>query len=114
MVKDIKNLTVESQTTLPYRNHPLCDVNDHVVRMSVMTEAFYWHLHPDSDEVFICVEGRLAIDLEHETIELGPNDLYCVKQGRAHRTRPLTERSVNLTLERAAMQTVRVEPPMRG
>ena len=114
MAEYVTNLSVESETTLSYRNHPLCDVNDHVVRMSVMTEAFYWHLHPDSDEVFLCIQGRLAIDTEHETIELGPNELYCVKQGVAHRTRPLTERSVNITLERSAMQTVRVEPPTRG
>ncbi len=114
MVEDVKNLTVESGSTLSYRNHPLSDVNDHVVRMSVMTEAFYWHLHPDSDEVFIGIEGRLAIDLEHGTVELGPNDLYCVKKGVAHRTRPLTARSVNLTLERAIMETIRVEPPTLG
>lgn len=110
MVEAVRNLKTESETTLSYRNHALCDVNDHVVRMSVMTEAFYWHLHPDSDEVFLCVEGRLAIDLEHETIELGPNELFCVKQGVVHRTRPLTVRSVNITLERAAMQTIKVEP----
>ncbi len=49
-VIDIKNeLKVE---TSHYLNLPLCLINDHVVRMSLMTEAFYWHLHPNSDEVF--------------------------------------------------------------
>jgi hypothetical protein len=32
-------------------------VNDHVVRVSVLTESFFWHFHPNSDESFWAVEG---------------------------------------------------------
>jgi hypothetical protein len=33
-----------------YANFALTRVDDHVVRLSVITEPFYWHRHPDSDE----------------------------------------------------------------
>lgn len=35
-----------------YSNVSLNSVNDHEIRMSVMTEQFRWHRHPDSDETF--------------------------------------------------------------
>jgi hypothetical protein len=52
-----KTLTVidiaqESITTEAYKNVAVAEVNDHVVRMGVMTEPYFWHLHPESDESF--------------------------------------------------------------
>jgi hypothetical protein len=44
----------------PYANFTLAHVNDHVVRMSVMTESFYWHRHPNSDETFLVLEGNCS------------------------------------------------------
>lgn len=38
--------------TEPYKNVPLTVVNDHVIRLSIMTEPFYWHRHPNSDEPY--------------------------------------------------------------
>lgn len=32
-----------------YTNFPVALVNDHVVRVSIMTEPYFWHLHPNSD-----------------------------------------------------------------
>ncbi len=45
-----------------YHNRSLTTVNDHEVRISVMTEPFRWHHHPDSDETFMGVEGGLIIE----------------------------------------------------
>ena len=36
-----------------YENHVIARVNDHVVRIGVMTEDYLWHCHPDSDETFL-------------------------------------------------------------
>ncbi len=40
-----------------YLNEILATVNDHVVRVSVMTEPYFWHRHPESDETFLVLEG---------------------------------------------------------
>lgn len=91
-----------------YANLPLCLVNDHVVRMSVMTEPFYWYLHPNSDEVFLVMEGGLYIDFETHTLELGTGQLVVIPKNVKHRTRPVGARSVNLTFESEALETTRL------
>jgi mannose-6-phosphate isomerase-like protein (cupin superfamily) len=107
----VVNLAFEASTNRPYDNHPVAAVNDHEVRISVMTEAYHWHCHPDSDETFLSVEGGLLIDLDKETIELAVGELFTVARGVRHRTRPVTARSVNLTFERKDAKTQMLAPP---
>jgi len=92
-----------------YKNFVATALNDHVVRMSVMTEDFYWHYHPNSDETFMVIEGTLLLDLENETIELHKGQMITVPKNVRHRTRPKGGRSVNITIELAAMETVRID-----
>jgi mannose-6-phosphate isomerase-like protein (cupin superfamily) len=94
-----------------YANTPVTQVNDHVVRISVMTEPFYWHVHPDTDEAFLVLEGALLIEFEEGAVELTVGQMLTVRAGQAHRTRPVGSRSVNLTFERADATTVRIEEP---
>jgi mannose-6-phosphate isomerase-like protein (cupin superfamily) len=97
---------IQAAVTEPYWNEALATVNDHEIRMSVMTHAFGWHLHPDSDETFLTLEGRLVISLEDAEIVLAPGEMFTVKRGVLHKTRPEGDRSVNLTFERAGAETV--------
>jgi mannose-6-phosphate isomerase-like protein (cupin superfamily) len=101
-------LTAESSANLGYDNHPIATINDHVVRISTMTEPYHWHFHPNSDETFLVIEGRLAIDFESGSLELDPGQLVTIPRGIRHRTRPVSARSVNLTFESADTQTVAV------
>jgi mannose-6-phosphate isomerase-like protein (cupin superfamily) len=94
-----------------YANFALTTVDDHVVRMSIMTEPFYWHRHPGCDETFLVLEGMLLLQTTHEQVQLGPGQLYTVPAGLAHTTSPVTERSVNLTIEKVGMSTERVDAP---
>ena len=89
-----------------YHNVALAQVNNHEIRMSVMTGQFCWHRHPDSDESFLGVDGELIIELEDRDFRVGPGQLVTVPAGVLHRTRPAGERSVNLTFERSGAETV--------
>ena len=89
-----------------YHNRSLTTVNDHEVRISVMTEPFRWHHHPDSDETFMGVEGGLIIELGQREIVLSGGQMITVPRGVRHRTRPEGARSVNLTFERRGAETV--------
>ena len=93
-------LASEYATDKSYDNHAIANVNDHVVRISTMTEPYHWHSHPDSDETFLAMEGGLFIDFDEQTIELLPGQMITVLRGVRHRTRPIGKRSVNLTFER--------------
>lgn len=102
-----------AEVTDAYANFVLTTVDDHVVRMSVMTEPFYWHRHPGADETFLVLEGIVLLETASERIELRPGQLYTVPGGLAHVTSPVTARSVNITLEKMGMTTERVTPPAR-
>ena len=93
-----------------YWNEALTSVNDHEIRMSVMTQPFDWHVHPDSDETFLVLEGQIAITLEHVEVILAPGEIFTVTRGALHKTRPCGGRSVNLTFERANAPTIFTTP----
>jgi mannose-6-phosphate isomerase-like protein (cupin superfamily) len=105
---EITTLASESSSEASYDNHAIAKVNDHVVRISVMTQPYHWHLHPNSDETFLVIEGRLRIEFEDGTLELGRGQMVTVPRGLRHRTRPVGDRSVNLTFEAAKAETVAV------
>ena len=98
--RPIEPARIGLSVTDAYHNRSLATVNDHEVRLSVMTHGFPWHHHPDSDETFLVVDGELVIEFEHEEVVLRPGQMLTVPRGIVHRTRPNGERSVNLTFER--------------
>jgi len=106
-VIDIQQITKAISSR--YANFPLTLVNDHVIKVSIMTEPFYWHMHPNSDESFLVVEGSLFIDLEDSTIELFPGQFFTIPKTIKHRTRPRGERSVNLTFEHQNIETIKLD-----
>jgi mannose-6-phosphate isomerase-like protein (cupin superfamily) len=108
---EVVDLSVESAVAESYNNHSIASVNDHEVRISIMTEAYHWHCHPDSDESFLALEGGLFIDLDDRTIELLPGHMITIHRGVRHRTRPIGRRSVNLTFERAGAQSEVLSAP---
>ena len=93
-----------------YHNESLTKVNDHEVRISVVTRQYPWHRHPDSDETFFGVEGELVIEFADREILLKPGQFVTVRAGTLHRTRPAGERCVNLTFERIGAGTQLEEP----
>ena len=83
-------------------NQTLCQVNDSVVRLGVIEGEYHWHKHDEDDEFFYVVEGKLLIDLENRTVELGPRQGFVVPRKVVHRTRA-PERTVILMMENAGI-----------
>lgn len=96
------------QSADSYCNVVASQVNNHVVRISIMTEAYFWHYHPNSDETFLCMEGILLIDTPAQTLRLEPGQLFTVPANMHHRTRPEGDRSVNITFELKDMETIKL------
>lgn len=108
---EVITLSNEAARNERYDNHSIAMVNDHEIRISTMTEDYHWHCHPDSDESFLALEGGLFIDFDDRTVELLPGQMVTVKREVRHRTRPMGERSVNLTFERAGARSEKATPP---
>lgn len=95
-VVDVKALA--AAVTHPWWNQTLCKVNDSVVRLGVVQGEYHWHRHDDLDEFFFVLDGRLLIDLEGRTVELGPQQGFVVPRGAQHRTRA-PQRTIMLMVE---------------
>jgi mannose-6-phosphate isomerase-like protein (cupin superfamily) len=93
----------------PYRNTVINRVNGSCLRLAVFDGEYRWHHHPTSDELFIVVEGCLAIDLEGgRELQLHPWESVTIPAKTVHRTRALG-RTVNLCFEELGAETVFVE-----
>ena len=97
---DIQSLV--DQCTDQWYNQTLCQVNDSVVRLGILHGEYHWHKHEKDDEFFYVVEGKLLIDLEGRTVELGPRQGFVVSRGTMHRTRA-PKRTVILMVENAGI-----------
>ena len=97
---DVKALAAAAPQT--WYNQTLCKVNESVVRVAVIQGEYHWHKHDADDEFFYVVDGRLLIDLEERTVELGSQQGFVVPRGVVHRTRT-PERSVILMVENAGI-----------
>ena len=94
----IDEKAVADACTDKWFNQTLCRVNDSVVRLGVVEGEYHWHKHDGDDEFFYVVEGRLFIDLEDRTLELGPRQGTVIPKGVMHRARA-PKRTVMLMVE---------------
>jgi mannose-6-phosphate isomerase-like protein (cupin superfamily) len=58
--------------------------NDSKVMLAKVRGEFVWHSHPDTDDLFLVLSGRLTIQLRDGDVELGPGELYVVPAGVEH------------------------------
>jgi mannose-6-phosphate isomerase-like protein (cupin superfamily) len=102
----VEPLALSRTVTDAYRNCSIARVNDHEIRMSVMTSGFSWHRHCNSDETFFAIDGELIVEFEDREVTLGPGQFLTVLKGVRHRTRPGGARSVNLTFEKIGTEAI--------
>jgi mannose-6-phosphate isomerase-like protein (cupin superfamily) len=70
--------------------------NGHDVMVVKVKGEFVWHSHPDTDDFFLVLKGRLTIQLRDGDVELGPGELFVVPKGVEHR--PVAVEEVHLLL----------------
>ena len=58
--------------------------NDNKILVGRIKGEFVWHSHPDTDDLFLVMSGRLTIQLRERDVELGPGELYVVPRGIEH------------------------------
>ena len=99
--RQLKKLNVDFLTKdihEEWNNFAIGNVNNHVVRLSVMQKDFHWHHHRNSDEFFYVVKGELLVDLEDRTEILAPGEMITIPKNIKHRTRA-KERTIILCFE---------------
>jgi mannose-6-phosphate isomerase-like protein (cupin superfamily) len=59
--------------------------NDNKVYLAKIKGEFVWHSHPDTDDLFLVLDGRLTIQLSDRDVELEAGELFVVPRGVEHR-----------------------------
>jgi mannose-6-phosphate isomerase-like protein (cupin superfamily) len=66
----------------------LTQANDWDVRVAKVAGTFVWHSHPDTDELFVVLDGSLDIHLRRSGVEdvvhLERHDVFVVPRGTEH------------------------------
>lgn len=60
------------------------EVDDAYIKVAKVKGTLAWHSHENEDEMFLVLKGRLQIEMEGRTVELGEGDLFVVPRGVSH------------------------------
>ncbi len=63
----------------------VAQMNDYQFKLAKVKGEFIWHDHPDTDEAFIVIRGRLTIHLRDGEVELNEGEMYVVPKGIEHK-----------------------------
>ena len=59
-------------------------LNDYKLELVKAQGEFVWHSHPDTDDFFLVLAGRLTIQLRDRDVVLDPGELFVVPRGVEH------------------------------
>ena len=63
----------------------IAEANGWHIKLVKASGQFVWHVHEDTDEVFLVTSGRLLVELRDRTAELSTGDVFVVPRGVEHR-----------------------------
>lgn len=71
-------------------------MNDYHIKLVKFQGDFVWHSHADADEVFITVDGEMAIEFRDGSVSLKAGELFVVPRGMEHK--PFAEKECKAML----------------
>jgi len=63
----------------------IAQMNDYHFKLVKVEGDFTWHHHPDTDEVFIVLEGQLRIDFRDGSVTLNAGEMTVIPKGVEHK-----------------------------
>lgn len=70
--------------------------NENKLQVGKLKGDFVWHSHPDTDDFFLVLKGRLTIQLRDRDVEVSEGEMFVVPRGVEHR--PKAEEEVHILL----------------
>ncbi len=63
----------------------IAQTDDYQFKLAKLQGDFVWHSHPDTDEVFIVLEGQLRIDFRDGAVTVNMGELLVVPKSVEHK-----------------------------
>ena len=70
--------------------------NNYHIKLVKVKGEFVWHDHPETDELFLVLDGSLEIHFRDGKVKLNNGDMFVVPKGLEHR--PIAENECHLLL----------------
>ena len=83
----------------------IAEMNDYEFKLAKIQGEFVWHNHPDTDEVFIVIDGVMNIEFRDGVIKLGAGEMFVVPSGVEHRTTAENECQILLVTPKGTVNT---------
>jgi len=83
----------------------VAEMNDYQFKLVKLQGEFVWHKHDDTDEVFIVVDGAMAIEFRDGRVELNSGEMFVVPRGVEHKPIAASECKVMLVEPRGVVNT---------
>ena len=74
----------------------IAQLNHYHLKLAKVQGEFVWHDHPDTDEVFIVVNGQLDILFRDGKVSLAEGEMFVVPKGVEHK--PVAEHECHILL----------------
>lgn len=103
---DVVNLTKKfSLVTDHWDPKIIAQLNDYHLKIAKIKGEFIWHSHPETDEMFLVVDGELTIHLRDGLLHLKPGELCIIPKGAEHKPSAVGECQI-LMVEPAGTQNI--------
>jgi|ERR1044071_672444 mannose-6-phosphate isomerase-like protein (cupin superfamily) len=74
----------------------IAGMNDYHFKLAKFQGEFVWHSHADTDEVFIVLDGQMAIEFRDGRVDLKAGEMFVVPKGVEHK--PVAESECKIML----------------
>ena len=74
----------------------IAQLNDYHLKLAKVQGEFVWHDHPDTDEVFIVLNGHIDILFRDGKVSLNEGEMFVVPKGVEHK--PAAEQECHILL----------------
>lgn len=83
----------------------IAEMNDYQFKLVKLQGEFVWHDHPDTDEVFLVIEGEMAIEFRDGQVNLKAGEMFVVPKGVEHKPNAQQECQIMLIEPRGIVNT---------
>lgn len=83
----------------------IAEMNDYQFKLAKVEGEFVWHDHPDTDEVFIVIDGTLDIEFRDGKVTLESGEMFVIPKGVAHKPVARSECQIMLVEPRGVVNT---------
>ena len=78
--------------------HPkiISEANGQYIKLAKCEGLLEWHVHGEQDEVFLCLEGQLTLEMKDSAVVLNAGQMFTMPRGVEHRPSASTLTSILL------------------